>query len=166
MDASHLDMTFGPYRNRGLLIDTNLLLLYFVGEVDIKLISRFNRTKEFIKEDFFLLKYIVKFFDVLVTTPNILTEVSNLAGREKEYYKLLFYENFSKRLTVFREEYIESVQAVASEAFRNFGLTDSVIAELSKDKYLVLTTDFPLANWLQSKKIAVQNFNNLRPAVW
>ena len=40
------------YKSNGLLIDTNLLLVYFIGSYDVKLLSSFKRTIAFTAEDF------------------------------------------------------------------------------------------------------------------
>jgi hypothetical protein len=53
---------FAHYRQKGILIDTNILLLYFVGTVNRERISRFNRTQQFIPEDYDLLLQILNYF--------------------------------------------------------------------------------------------------------
>ncbi len=68
------------YRRRGLLVDANLLLLYFLGSYDRKQISSNKRLATFSVEDFDLIVRVLKLFSLLVTTPNILTEVSNLSN--------------------------------------------------------------------------------------
>lgn len=72
------------YRQKGILVDTNILLLYFVGSVNPKRISQFKRTNQFNVDDFQLLVQILGYFQKIVTTPNILTEVSNLTGQLTE----------------------------------------------------------------------------------
>ena len=47
-------------------------------------------------------------------------------------------------------------------AFPRFGLTDTAILLAAKGKYLVLTDDFPLAQYLQTEAIDVINFNHVR----
>lgn len=71
---------FTQYRQKGILIDTNILLLYFVGTVNRARISRFNRTEKFTPEDYDTLIEIINFFPKRVTTPNILTEVNSLTN--------------------------------------------------------------------------------------
>jgi hypothetical protein len=66
------------YARKGILIDTNILLLYFLGSFDQDLIPSFKRTVQFTVEDYNTLLLLLQMFDRLVTTPNILTEVSNL----------------------------------------------------------------------------------------
>ena len=69
------------YRRKGILIDTNLLLLFVVGSCNVKHIGTFKRTKKFIPADFEALRRMLGNFRRLVTTPNILTEVSNFLGQ-------------------------------------------------------------------------------------
>ncbi len=46
--------------------------------------------------------------------------------------------------------------------FSKFGLTDSAIIELVKEKYLVLTDDAILFQYLEKNRIDVINFTHLR----
>ncbi|MDY7005348.1 MAG: hypothetical protein SWX82_15805 [Cyanobacteriota bacterium] len=52
------------------------------------------------------------------------------------------------------------------EKFTKYGLTDSGIISLAQGKYLVLTEDFKLANYLEKFEIDTVNFNNLRMYGW
>jgi len=79
------------YRKKGILVDTNILLLYFVGSVNPKRISQFKRTNQFNVDDFELLIQILGYFQKIVTTPNILTEVSNLIGQLTDPEKSLCF---------------------------------------------------------------------------
>jgi hypothetical protein len=82
-----INQLLGRYKSRGILIDTNLLLLYFVGKYDPRRILSFGRTKSraFTLEDFKLLLVVFDYFDRVITTPNILTEVSNLSSKLSDY---------------------------------------------------------------------------------
>lgn len=75
-------------RRSGVLIDSNLLLLLFIGGYDRKQIQINKRLKAFAEEDFDVLVGFLSQFSQLITTPNTLTEVSNLSSgipeREKE----------------------------------------------------------------------------------
>ena len=46
--------------------------------------------------------------------------------------------------------------------FEKFGLTDTAIIHSSRDKYLVITDDFPLSNYLRTNDVDVINFTHLR----
>ncbi|NEO58058.1 MAG: hypothetical protein F6K54_36400 [Okeania sp. SIO3B5] len=71
---------FKKYRSKGILVDTNILLLWFVGKVNEKRISQFNRTEKFLPEHYQLLDRLLKFAKI-VTTPNILTEINSLINQ-------------------------------------------------------------------------------------
>ena len=63
-----------------LFVDTNLLLVLVVGLLDPEQVEKFKRTRSYTREDYSLLSDFVSGYDGLLTTPNVLTEVSNLAG--------------------------------------------------------------------------------------
>lgn len=154
------------YRGKGVLIDTNLLLLYLVGSYDRRRISRFKRTMIFAAEDFDTLLAFLSHFNRVVTTPHILTEVSNLAGQLPDNLKPAFYTLFAERLALMEESYMPGAQLSATALFPKIGLTDCGIMELSRNQYLVLTDDFRLAGHLDSQGIDVINFNHIRPMNW
>ncbi len=72
------------YRRQGILVDTNLLLLFCVGAHDPNQIEKFKRTRTYIKDDFELLAHFLAAFDKVITTPNILTEVNSLSNQLSE----------------------------------------------------------------------------------
>ncbi|MEH1976625.1 MAG: PIN domain-containing protein [Nostoc sp.] len=157
------------YCQKGILIDTNILLLFLVGSVNQERITKFNRTQQFIPEDYELLLAFIARFQKLVTTPNILTEVNSLAnqlGEPERSQCFVIFAQFVKNVALLDEYYVNSLDAVNTEKFIKFGLTDSGILTLSKGKYLVLTDDFKLASYLQSVEIDVINFNNIRVFNW
>ncbi|MEH1812965.1 MAG: PIN domain-containing protein [Nostoc sp.] len=157
------------YSQKGILIDTNILLLFLVGNVNRERITKFNRTQQFIPEDYELLLEFIARFQKLVTTPNILTEVNSLAnqlGEPERSQCFAIFAQFVKNVALLDEYYVNSLDAVNTEKFIKFGLTDSGILTLSKGKYLVLTDDFKLASYLQSVEVDVINFNNIRVFNW
>jgi hypothetical protein len=154
------------YKSKGVLIDTNLLLLYFIGVYDPRRISKFKRTMTFVIDDFYTLSGFFNLFSKVVTTPNILTEVSNLAGQLPENLKPYFYTIFGRHLSLLEEHYITSGKLSSTPQFAKLGLTDSGIMDLSRGQYLVLTDDFRLAGYLDSQGIDVINFNHLRTMNW
>ena len=62
----------------GLLIDTNLVVLFAVGTVNRKRIEAFKRTRQYTEADFDLLLRLLDRPGPVYTTPHILAEVSNL----------------------------------------------------------------------------------------
>lgn len=99
-----IDLT--PHKNKFVVIDTNLLLVYLVGCVDPQLITKFKKTNSrYCAEDFKILNDLIKKF---VTTPNILTEVSNLGGHLKDNAKNRFFALLARFIQQTPEKYIQS----------------------------------------------------------
>ncbi len=162
----HLIQIVRDYRKRGLFLDTNLLLLLVVGECDLRAVTTFKRTSAFVNEDFFLLRSFVQYFDRVVTTPNILTEVSSFLNQLSDKVKIEHLRHFAEALQAYDEKYFASTDLAASPYFTKFGLTDSSIIAKAKGNYLVMTDDFRLSNYLQSQLVDVINFNHLRIYNW
>lgn len=154
------------YRQRGVLLDTNILLLYFVGTLDPQLIPQFKRTKTFAIEDFVTLQALLQHVETYVTTPNILTEVSNLAGQLSGKWRDDYFNIFAQSLTLLDEQYVRSRDIAATSAFQRFGITDAGIIHVAQGKYLTITDDFPLSQYLRSQGADVLNFNEIRPYNW
>jgi hypothetical protein len=153
------------HRSRGALIDANLLVLFLVGKTSKNRIQKFKPGDDFGAKDLDLLEEVVKHLGKVITTPHILTEVSNLAkldGKElasfRQGYKLLVEE--------VDEFYDESRGVVADAAFMRLGLTDAAIAMLQRRNLLVLTVDLRLWDTLQRRGVDAVNFNHLRALNW
>lgn len=157
---------FGQYQQKGVLIDTNILLLWFVGAANRKRISRFNRTENFLPEDYDLLVKILSYFDNIVTTPNILTEVNSLVNQLGEPDRSRCLSVFAAGVERFNEFYLESTEVVKTDKFAKFGLTDCGIINIAREQYLVLTDDLKLAHYLLKIGIDTINFNNIRTYGW
>ncbi len=138
------------YKSRGIIIDTNILLLYLVGLVNRERIPRFKRTAQFIPEDYDLLLQLVDNFQKIITTPNILTEVSSLANQLGEPERSQCLDTFKWLISQVTEEYQESNIVAGQELFTRFGLTDCGIILLAKNKYIVLTDDLKLHLYLKA----------------
>lgn len=163
---SEIDQLIQRYKQTGIFVDTNILLLYFIGAFDQNLIPKFKRTRQFTIEDHTILVRILDFFDKVVTTPNILTEVSNLSGQLGEPAKSDYFKKFSSDITLLEEEYMASRDVADMQEFVRFGLTDTGIVHLTRGRYLVLTDDFRLSQYLRSAGVDVINFNHIRIAYW
>ena len=147
----------------GVLVDTNILVLYIVGTLDPDLISKHKRTNKFLPADYRLLDGLLRRFRRIVTTPNVLTEVSNLVdqiGGETGQKLQALLGGFVE--TLFEEHYVQSIAAVKTEEFRRIGLTDSSILLLAKEDLLVLTDDIHLYLALVQRGVEALNFNHLR----
>jgi rRNA-processing protein FCF1 len=163
---NYYEYLFSTYRRKGILLDTNILLLYFVGTFNKEEITKFKRTKMFVPEDYDALLYILSYFEKVVTTPNILTEVSNLLGQLREDLKIGYFNYFAQAIGLLIEEYAISIDVASMVNFYKFGLTDMAIINITREKYLVLTEDFKLSQYLQHTGIDVLNFNHIRTGSW
>lgn len=157
------------WQSRELLLDTNLLILYIVGSIDPKLIGKHKRTNQFIPEDFRLLQSVVRRFPRIVTTPNILTEVSNLLDQTEERISQALHAVLGAliKAETFGERYVRGLDAVSIQEFHRLGVTDaSVLFLAGKEQLLVLTEDIHLYLALSRRGIEALNFNHVREAGW
>lgn len=152
---------FEKYRNKGVLIDTNLLLLVAVGTYSTARVLSWKRTKQYTLEDYAMLLKILGYFQRRVTTPNILTEVDNLARQlpvvEHEAISTVLFQLISSSIEV----YVASVDVAQSHMYPAVGLADCVTMSAA-DEVLVLTDDFELSNRLASIGRDVLNINHIR----
>jgi hypothetical protein len=153
---------FARYQKTGILVDTNILLLYAVGLVNKKRIPLFKRTRQFSIKDFELLNQILGAFQKVVTTPNILTEVNSLTNQLGDPERTQCLGLFAKIICQLDEQYYPSQHVAQLLEFQKFGLTDCSILNIGRSGYLVLTDDFRLSAYLQSQSIDTINFNHLR----
>jgi hypothetical protein len=153
------------HRAKGVLVDTNLLVLYLVGTVNRQRILNFKRTGDFDIEDYDLLVRLIDWFGKLIATPHVLSQVSDLTdltGNELAEVRALF------KLLVeqIEERYDGSRSLVGDPAFERFGLTHAAVATVCSRGILVLTTDSRLQLALQKRNVDSLNFNHVRPLAW
>ena len=161
-----LEAALQKYAKRGILVDTNILLLYVVGSFDPKLVPNFKRTQQFTVEDFELVIRLFESFAKIVTTPNILTEVNSLAGQLGEPAKRKCLVNFGIRIESLDEQHTPSSELANAAQWPEVGLTDCGILRTAKGKYLVLTDDWRLAGLSEKLGVDAVNFNHLRQHQW
>lgn len=154
------------YIHKGILVDTNVFLLFVIGTADRRLIQGFKRTRQFLPEDYDVLSSFLNRFAVRITTPNVLTEVSNLAGTLKGQNRLLVFSVLSKAINLLREDFVPSRDAASLPECLRFGLTDTCLLTAAVGKYLLLTDDLPLAQLCSARGGAVINFNHIRTRTW
>lgn len=164
--SDHVLQLVEQYRSRGVLVDSNVLLLYFVGAFERQLVPRFKRTAQFTVQDYDLLGLFLSNFQHIITTPNILTEVNSFLGQLGEPLKTECRTVFGRAIGLLGEHYVPSADATRLDRFARLGLTDAVIAHLAEGSCLVLTDDLKLASFLQRIPVDVVNFNHLRPLPW
>ncbi|HEY4760863.1 MAG TPA: PIN domain-containing protein [Thermoguttaceae bacterium] len=159
----YLGQLIQRYSRQGIIVDTNILLLYFVGNLNRLYIAKHKRTRQYLAEDFDLLTNFLRFFqNRIVTTPNILTEVSNLLGDSITPEQKRLWNIFVAAIGIMEEKYLPSQTLCQKPMLSRFGLTDSAIDELVREKYLVLTDDAMLFQHLEKNGLDVVNFTHLR----
>jgi rRNA-processing protein FCF1 len=151
------------HRGGGVLVDTNLLLLFFIGGYDRDLVERFPRTADrFISADYDTLAALLGSFQQIVTTPHILTETSNFMGRLTGHVRDECFTYLARSIPALREMHVAGTELVRRAPFVPLGITDTSIIEVAAEPYLVLTDDAVLYNFLATRGVDVLNFNNIR----
>ena len=153
-----------PFHRNSLLIDTNLLILLLVGSCNPSLIgtNKITANQGFDEEDFNSLRDFIGRFQKLVTTPHILTEVSNHTEKIKGVDHPQIISQFAQWIETLEEHSESSKQLAKTEAFARYGLTDSAVSHLANKNLLVLTIDLQLAGYLHKRGVNVINFNHVR----
>ncbi len=158
---------FAHHAGKSVLLDTNLLLVFLTGAIGSHLFSRFKRVRDYTIEDYELLVRLLGSFTVLVTTPHILTEASNLANSLSGSYRQEWFTNLSILLASeqkdvrLREQWLPASQLADLPEFIELGITDSAVTKLASDA-LVVTDDYRLSGRLRSRGLGVLNFGDLR----
>ncbi len=157
---------FGRYSPRGVVIDTNILLLHVVGSFDPTKISEFKITRGYDAQDYNTLIVFLRKFKGIVTTQCILTEASNHLGKLSDPLRRQVFESYSRQIQLLHEPSSPSAVLAGEAVFPRFGLTDVSILHEARGKYLVLTDDLPLFGYLDKVGVDALNFNYLRMASW
>ena len=152
------------HASKGVVVDTNLLLVFLIGAYDTAYLEHFKKTSSYTAEDYELLRRIVKNFPNVVVTPNILTEVSNLTldymteGHHSKYFPhLISYINGAA------EQHTKMEVLIKNGMLIKFGFTDTSILETAQaNDYLVITDDLKLYAMLQRYGVGSININHLR----
>jgi predicted nucleic acid-binding protein len=150
----------------GLLVDTNLLVLYVVGAVNRNRIETFKRTCQYTKTDHELLLRVLGRFKQLHTVAHVLAEVSNLTdlpGPERLRARLVLKETIS----LLSETELPSARAAEDRLYERLGLVDAAIGAVArKHDCAVLTDDLDLYLQLSRDRLKVLNFTHVRARAW
>ena len=144
------------------LLDANLLLLLIVGQTERHHIGQ-NRLKAYDADAFDLLVDIVESAPQVATTPNVMTEVSNLLGLCLHGETLVAARNvLGNWAGLAFETYIRSRSAVDAVEFGRLGLTDAAVLESMTDEVTLWTDDLGLYLSALRRGLSAQNFTHLR----
>lgn len=154
---------FRSHKGKDVVLDANLLLLFLIGTFQRERISAFKRTAQFSAEEFDALQSVLTHFRRIITTPHLLTEVSNLSNSLPEHLKAAWSDHFAAAIHGLVEVLHPASDIAAESAFNPFGLTDAAVQNASAAA-LVLTEDFRLSGYLRSLGIATLNFREILPS--
>ncbi len=161
------EQLFAKHRGKSVLLDSNLLLVFLAGSLSPHLFGRFKRVSAYTLDDYELLVRLLGSFTTLLTTPHILTEVSNLSNSLPEWLKSDWHQNFAALIDSqndtpgLRERWTPATELAQLPEFLTFGITDTALTELASEA-LVVTEDYRLSNVLRSQGVPVLNFGDLR----
>lgn len=138
-----------------IVIDSNSLVVLLLGRIDPHQINNHKRTSLYDDSDYDILIRLIKDFKNVKLIPNVLTEADNLlnemTGDLKEEYLIQLTDLMSK----VDEEYIKSIEATNDYAFRDLGLTDTLVLLVAEKCDLLITSDSKLADQARSRNIQV-----------
>ncbi len=150
---------------RSVILDTNVLLLWLVGQIEPSKVGSHRRLSEFSLLDLYNLDELLRAFPYHLTLPNILTETSNLIGSGNQ----VICQGAAEALAVYcdriAEQYVPSSDVVSSPAYARLGLTDSAIALAATKGATVVTIDHDLYGQLLKDGLKSLNLlHNRTPA--
>ncbi|MDO3663413.1 hypothetical protein [Acinetobacter higginsii] len=151
-------------QKHGVLIDTNLLVLLAVGLVDPAQISKHKKLSAYTVESFEILFGIFNSCRKVLISSHIIAETSNLMthGMYGDLEtKVFFALKGIIDMDVFQELHIEAEKITKNESYFKYGISDSGLLDLIKEKVVLLTDDYRLSGYAESKGLDVLNFNHL-----
>ena len=149
-----------------LALDSNLILLLAVGRAEQGLIAKHKRLRQFDEADYeLLLGYLVNAAEV-VTTPNAMTEVSNLATFGMlEPARSRIVASLKTLITSFSETYAQSRLVSELDDFVRLGLTDCAWFPVLENGARLLTVDNDLYLVALQRGYSAVNFEHIRRAM-
>ena len=164
LSTNQADVLTARYARKGIVIDTNILLLFLVGYIDPGKIEEFKLTCKYTKDEFLLLSRLVKGFEKIIITPQILAEVTNHLDNSK-----IGDEHVAKSIRAVlygagtKEKYFKKDDLIDNGFLSKFGFTDVSVLESAKNgKALVLTDDLKLTGLLRNMECDVLNATDLK----
>jgi hypothetical protein len=159
-DTSYIGHLLSKHKSKGAVIDSNLLLLVVIGAYDIRSIGR-GRTEKYTPNDYRLMLRVINFLERVIITPNIITEVDNLA-RQTALDKVRLARAIRNIWNKISEVYLPSETAISSAHYEKSGITDTHILAMASEYNLIITDDLPLYHWLETLRRDAVNINHIR----
>jgi len=114
------------------LIDTNLLVLFVAGNLDKSKVGRHRRLRQFDTIDLDRVTQIAEANPKHVSTPNVLSEVSNHLNSGDQEIVPGTGVALSYYIQMLEEIYVPSRDLVTQVGFENFGLADTAIIDAAR----------------------------------
>jgi rRNA-processing protein FCF1 len=147
------------YRSKGIVVDTNLMLLVAVGSYDHRRISTFKRTQKYNYLIFRLVISVLERFELRYTTPNVVTELDNLSRYLREDEWVAISKSLGSLIPSFIEIYTASRELLRHPLHSALGAADCSMAVISD--VLIFTDDLPFASRLERQGREVLNLSHL-----
>ena len=163
---SNVGDLIAQYRDKGILIDTNLFLVVLVGNIDRRLVGRIGKTEKYTREDYERITDILGLFNRFIIIPQVLTEVGNMLKRNCPSVNTLL--DLSLELRRFahseatRESRSSSKRITLHPAFQELGYADAAILNAAAGRHLLFTDDGPLQGRAWRSGVDVLPFEWLR----
>jgi hypothetical protein len=149
-------------RTESIVLDATLLVVLVVGTASLGFLGKHKNARTYSRADFFLLVEIVSGAGNTLTTPNILTETSNLARQFGEPARGRITKLLGDMIQPMEEIYVESRNAARRPEFMRLGLTDCALLDALRPTHTLLTADFGLYRAALERGLDAENFNHLR----
>ncbi len=154
------------YRDKGILIDTNLFLVLLVGNIDRRLVGRIGKTDKYTCDDYERITDILRQFNRFIIVPQVLTETGNMLKRNCPTANTLLDLSLELKRFVHDEATRESrglsKRITIHPAFEDLGYADAAILHAAAGRHLVFTDDGPLKGLAWSSGVDVLPYEWLR----
>lgn len=149
---------------RPLLVDSMLSVLLCVGLAGTRFIKNHKRLRSYDETDFRILQHVLKNSSQRIVSPNILTEMSNLARQSSGHIRDYVTQVCQALIDESREIYLESAKAASDTDFMRLGLTDASILKILEENrsFILITSDHALHLTAAYRELSVVNFNHIR----
>jgi len=145
------------------LVDTNLLVLFVVGNLDRNKVGQHRRLRQFDNFDLGRVNELAKRHAKHVSTPSVLSEVSNHLNSGDQEIVSGAGEALSYYIQKLDEIYVPSRDLVTQAWFRKLGLADAAIIDAARETgSTVLTSEWALQGFLARIGLDAINIFNLK----
>ena len=148
---------------KGLLLDSNLLLVWVVAQLGPECVEQFKRTSSYSANDVEGIRETISRYAQVYTTPHVIVEVSNLLrhlGEDRRHEARIALAAFVDRTP---EHFVESAEVVMTQAYLKLGVTDAALYSIANRHDLVLlTADLELYHYASGLGVEAININHLR----